>query len=56
MIHFSSYNQRAKVISMIGPEWWRVMYVAGHYEKAVVKQRYRSENQFLNDLKGEAKR
>ena len=49
MVHFSSYNQRAKVISMIGPEWWRVMYVAGHYEKAVVKQRYRPENQLLND-------
>ena len=51
MVHFSSYNQRAKVISMIGQEWWRVMYIAGHYEKAVVKQRYRPENQLLNGLK-----
>jgi RNA-directed DNA polymerase len=40
MSHFASYNLRKKVVSRIGKEWWRVMYIHGHYEKAVVKKNY----------------
>lgn len=41
MRHFASYNLRKKVIARIGKEWWRVIYIAGHLEKAVLKKRYK---------------
>lgn len=53
MAHFSSYNRRSKVVSMIGHEWWRVMYIAGHYEKAVVKQKYKETASFNIQRKNE---
>lgn len=41
MRHFASYNLRKRVIARIGKEWWQVMYIAGHLEKAVLKNRYK---------------
>jgi RNA-directed DNA polymerase len=38
--HFCSYNIRKKIVCNIGKEWWQVMYIQGHYEKAVMKHKY----------------
>ncbi len=46
---YSAYNQRKKLIRNIGKEWWNVMYIQGHLEKAVLKKAYNSIRMPVND-------
>lgn len=53
MKHFASYNLRRKVIARIGKEWWQVIYIAGHLEKAVLKKQYKKTTQLQHRIRRE---
>ncbi len=40
MKHFHSYNIRRDCLSKIGSDWYKYMYISGHYEKVTLKRRY----------------
>ena len=53
MRHFASYNQRRKVMTRVGKEWWRVVCFEGHIEKAVLKRRYRPAERKKREIRNE---
>ena len=55
MGHFSAYNLRRKVMAGIAPEWWQVMYIEGHIEKAVLKKRYKPSERKIREVRKEIK-
>lgn len=38
---YASYAIRRKAVNRIGKQWWKVMFVSGHFEKITIKQKYR---------------
>ncbi len=42
MKHCNSYGVRRKVARRIDGEWWKYIYVEGHFEKFVVKQEFKT--------------
>lgn len=55
MKHYSTYNIRQKLVSMIVPEWFRVLDVSEDFEKLVVKKRYRKRERMKYVLKKQRK-
>lgn len=51
MKHFASYNIRRKIAAMLLPEWWEYVYVEGHFEKFVLKNKYNTRKQLIKDIK-----
>jgi len=41
MIHYDTYNIRSKIRWMIHKDWWKYMYMEGHFTKFVLKKRYK---------------
>lgn len=52
MKHFSSYRLKRKVMLHIGKEWWKVMYISGHIEKAVTRKIKNHEGTGNNETAG----
>lgn len=53
MSHFNSYRLRRKLMERIGKEWWQVMYIEGHIEKAVLKRKYKRRTLLIGRLREE---
>lgn len=51
MCHFSTYNLRRKIAAMLVPEWWKYVYVEGHFEKFVLKNKYNPRKQLIKHIK-----
>lgn len=39
---YSSYALRRKAVRRITRQWWKAIYISGHFEKVVVKKKYRT--------------
>ena len=51
MKHFASYNIRRKIAAMLLPEWWEYVYIEGHFEKFVLKNKYNTRKQLIKHIK-----
>lgn len=45
MKHYDTYGIRRKAVRRIAKDWWKVVYVSGHFEKISVKNRYKKSRQ-----------
>jgi hypothetical protein len=51
MIHYDSYNIRSKIRWMIHKEWWKYVYMEGHFTKFVLKKKYKPNIIFKEKVK-----
>jgi len=51
MKHFATYNIRRKIAAMLLPEWWEYVYIEGHFEKFVLKNKYNHRKQLIKHIK-----
>lgn len=57
MRHFNTYNLRRKVAKHLDAEWWKYIYVVGHWEVFVLKNEYNFKKQIKKQIrKGNAKK
>ena len=47
MIHHASYAIRRRIIEAMNEEWWKYVYVGGHFEKLVLRNEF-SEKSKIN--------
>lgn len=51
MKQHDSYAIRRELISNIDDRWWKVLYIGPHFNKVVVKKRYRKREQTKENIK-----
>ena len=51
MKHFATYNIRRRIAAMLLPEWWEYVYIEGHFEKFVLKNKYNHRKQLIKHIK-----
>ena len=51
LIHHKTYAIRRNLVSKIAPEWWKYIYVGGHFEKIVLKKKYTNNAIMFNKIK-----
>lgn len=57
MCHFSTYNIRRKLATMLVSEWWKYVYVDGPFKKFVIKNEYNYRKILIKQIKkGNAKK
>ena len=51
--HYRSYAIRRRLLGLVDREWWKYCYIAGHFQKVVLRRQYRHGRKMksINELK-----